>query len=444
MNKKIDSLIDRYNQQGNLLVITNYPPKGEGIHSAITGGVAGFAKNTLIPLSQKYERTGHKIIVLADFFDRPKLYEEDGMLIIRCWKRNSLKLYLQLLKYITTFDAIKTTLIEFEFASFGDFWVSSFFPMLLLMLRITGKRTTNVLHQVLTDVWSLHGHLGFRFDSNNHKLFSKLLPIYYFLLTHIVNETIVLEEEFRDRLRGIVRLNKVTVIPHGVETNAVLPGKLESRKSLRIDPREFVLLTFGFITWYKGIDLIIKTFANVAKVHNKPVRLIIAGGPSTTQITKSHYQAYYESVQHLVKNKAHITITGFVPQSKINRYFSAADTIVFPYRTMMSSSGPFSMALASGKPLLLSEAFKPYLKTKDMRQALNNAKLNPNALFLSGDIDESTSYTKKLRRSRTRKRIEQFTKTVAQFRSFDLLSDRYFELLREKEVLQPAFKPAVT
>src|SRR3989338_7095613 len=96
-NKK---LIHKYNQPGNLLVVTNYPPRGEGVHTAKIGGVAGFAKNTLLPLSLHYNKEDKQIIVLAEILNKACVYEEDGMLIIRCWKRNSMVLYWQLAKQI--------------------------------------------------------------------------------------------------------------------------------------------------------------------------------------------------------------------------------------------------------------------------------------------------------------------------------------------------------
>lgn len=430
-------LIDQYNKLGNLLVVTNYPPKGGGVHAAKTGGVAGFAKNTLVPLAKRYDRDDRKIIVLADTIGTPRTYEEDSMLIVRCWRRNHLNLYLQILKQVMQFNNVRDILIEFEFASFGDFWVTAVFPLLLAALKLTGKRVTLVLHQVVTNLASLVGHIGLDSDSLGMKLFSVLLPAYYCLLTNLTDGTIVLEETFKQRLRGIAPMERVTVIPHGVEAPCHVPRKTIARKILGFLPNEFVILSFGFITWYKGTDLLIKAIKPGMKLGKKPVRLIVAGGPSTTQQHKPHYQSYYQDVVTLAKTKTNVTITGFVADDRLALYFAAADLVAFPYRTVMSSSGPLSLAIAYGKPMVLSPVMTAYMNSSDVAQAIHESGVNLKFMILPLNLQKLPAY---LARIGTRGRLTQlsrFSKTLAYKRSFPTIADSYYTILTPKEVRLP-------
>lgn len=87
----MQKLISKYNQSDTLLVISTYPKKGQ-VYTAGMGGVASYTKNNLLPLTKK----GQKVVVLADKENDEFLYEEEGILVIRCWKRGDWKLFASL------------------------------------------------------------------------------------------------------------------------------------------------------------------------------------------------------------------------------------------------------------------------------------------------------------------------------------------------------------
>ena len=444
MNTRQKNLIDQYNQPGNLLVVTNYPPRGEGVHTAAIGGVAGFAKNTLLPLSRHYNKEDKQIIVLAEILDKAGAYEEDGMLIVRCWNRNSVILYWQLAKQCLTFSRVNDVLIEFEFASYGDFFTTSVFPIFLFFLRLMGKRISLVLHQVVTDLWSLTGHIGLTDQNFIFNMFSVLLPLFYGFLTHLASCTIVLERMFRKRLRGLAPMDRVSVIPHGVETQKNLTSKATSRKHLGLANKDFVVLSFGFITWYKGTDLLVQALRNTKTIAGKRLRLMIAGGPSTSQKHKRHYQTFYERVMHLIGKSNHITVTGFVPQTELADYFAACDVVVFPYRTVMSSSGPLSLALSYHKPIVLSRSMKDYFYTSDVQLAMNKTKVSKSLLFMPQDWSKLPSQLEKVSIAANQNRLKHFSMVIAQKRSFTSIAADYYTILTKPNSahtlsLRPAF-----
>jgi glycosyltransferase involved in cell wall biosynthesis len=433
-------LIDTYNARGNLLVLTNYPARGGGIHTAKIGGVSGFAKNTLLPLAVKYARDGRKIIVLADIIDKPALYEEDGMLIVRAWKRGTLPLYVQMLVWFIRFWKVTDVFVEFEFASYGDFAVTALFPAFLFLLRMAGRHITIALHQVVTDLWSIIGHIGLRFDSRQFELYNSILPVYYYILTHVSHHTIVLEEEFKKRLAHMAPTDRVTVIPHGIQEIPKMPGKKKSRKMLGLAPDEYIVTIFGFITWYKGTDLLVQLLSDPAKVSGKPLRLIVAGGASTSQKDKEHYRKYYKKVLGLARGKKHITVTGFVPEEKIPLYLASSDTVVFPYRSAMSSSGPLSLALACKKPFLISRALSALFHTADYKTALIESKLNPSTLLLPESARAIIQRLELINRPSKRKQIRRFVRAISEKRSFTNLAPSYYTVLVPKEVPSTVYR----
>src|SRR6185369_2352713 len=101
-------------------------------------------------------------------------------------------------------------------------------------------------------------------------------------------------------------------------------SKRLAKSKLGIAQDQKVLLFFGFVTWYKGADWLIKTFDTLAKKYPK-AQLVIAGGPSYSLATKSHYKKYYHALEQIAKRNSQIRIAGFVDEKEIQTYFSAAD-----------------------------------------------------------------------------------------------------------------------
>ena len=368
--------------------------------------------------------------MLADTLGAPAVYEEDGMLVVRCWKRGTLGLYVDVFKKIQQFNAVRDILIEFEFASFGDFWVTALFAFFLGVLRLAGKRTTLVLHQVITDLLSLNGHLGLRYDSRQYQLFSKLLPVFYATVTNLATQTVVLEEVLKNRLRGLAPMDRITVIRHGTDVRENRLTKQAARRKLKIPADSYVVLSFGFVTWYKGTDWLLDALKNTTSINGRKLQIIIAGGASPTLRGKPHYDAYYQTVAHQVHAIPHARLTGFLPEGKLDLYFQAADVVVLPYRTMMSSSGPFSIALSYGKPIMLSDAMRPYLASSDVREAMSAARITSRDLLMPQDLSTLPKRLEQLHHGSTRKKLIRFSRNLAARRAFPHTADAYAAIVR--------------
>ena len=119
-------------------------------------------------------------------------------------------------------------------------------------------------------------------------------------------------------------------------------------------------MSFGYLSHYKGTDLLVKAFHKPLKINGKKVKLILAGGESPTQGQKYHYQHFYKNLYQSISDNENIIHTGFVPQEKIKHVFSSSDLVIFPYRAFMSASGPISLALSFNKPIIVSNQLENY------------------------------------------------------------------------------------
>lgn len=404
-------LIEKYNHQDSLIVISSYPEKNTRYSQKVCA-VGGFTKNIIDNLP------GRKIIFTTKLgYKKDQIYQEKNSLVYRIFKRNHLFSFVKLFLTIKKFTLVKKVLIQFEFSSFGDIFTTIFFPILLICLKLLGKKIYFVFHQVIFDLNSLTEYLGWEKNDWRLPYFNFFLKLFYQININLSENTIVLEEEFKRRLLKIIdQPQKIVVIPHGVDTNLKIINQKVARKKLKIEDKPTVLF-FGYLTWYKGADLMIE----IAKA-NKKLNFIIAGGPSFTQKRKLHYQKYLERFSDLPKN---LKVTGFVKERQIPLYFSATDQVILPYRSMISSSGPLSLAFSFEKPIILSRKLNSYLKSKDIRMNLKKSGLIETELFRDFEINKKIILNSKLNL-----RLSEFSKSMKISRSYGKISKEYFNILQ--------------
>ncbi len=363
--------LSAFNRPDSLLVISTYPDQ-KTTHTG--GGLATYTKNSLLAIRKADPL--RKIIVLANITDEPETYLEKGILVIRCWERSLLSFYFPLTQALLKFDQVKNILLGFEFAAFGDLFTTGLLPLYLSILKLAGKRLVTVVHQVVSDLTDLATHTGI--DKNKHlNLYNRLLIAYFRWLGFASHKIVTLEQNLADRFNLIVPGMKATAIPHGLYPKKAIEKKL-AQSRLNLDSRHLFVLCFGYLSHYKGSDLIVKAFKKPLLVGKKKVRLILAGGENQTQGQKHHYRHFYKNLYKAIDNNPNIIHTGFVPDTRIKSFYSAADLVVFPYRTFMSASGPLSLAIAYRKPFIVSEPLANYspasfgLTTDSIRQSLKD------------------------------------------------------------------------
>ncbi len=418
-------------EEKNLLVITSYPYKSE-VHGKGVVGIASYAKNTLTSLFKQDKNL--QIRVLAEKLKKDPLHEytDDGISVARVWKRGSFLTFPILLK-----EALKRKnnsqkiLIEFELSMFGNVLTLLPFPLFLFILKILGKKTYIVLHQVVMNMDEIGPHLNIAQKSLKASLYSYGMKFFYKLIVLLSHEIIVFEEKLKDDLQAIGETSKITVIPHGVEINPTELSQKNARKELGIPESSFVIVVFGFLAWYKGSDFVVQAIANLKKTNSKlkNIHLIMAGGPNPNHLSKDFYVRYIQSIEKTAKENG-ITITGFVEETKINQYYAASDLIILPYRTFMSSSGPLSLAFTYNKPVIFSEPLRPYFQSHDLRSALIQLNLKENDLIFQLDPESlSSTLTKILQDKDVLTNLTEFSSLLKKDRSWDNIAKLYYEKL---------------
>jgi D-inositol-3-phosphate glycosyltransferase len=122
--------------------------------------------------------------------------------------------------------------------------------------------------------------------------------------------------------------------------------KYEASAKLGLHQDKNYILFFGFIRQYKGLDLLIKAFAD-ERLQKLPVKLIIAGE------FYENPQPYMNLILELGLEKSVILRNGFIPESEVRYYFSIADLVTQPYRSA-TQSGVSQIAYHFEKPMLVT------------------------------------------------------------------------------------------
>lgn len=121
----------------------------------------------------------------------------------------------------------------------------------------------------------------------------------------------------------------------------------ESLKFLGLDPGQRYMLFFGLIRDYKGLDLLLRAYAD-SRFREMDVKLIVAGE------FYSGSEKYFELEKELGLEGMVVWKSDFVPDSEVRYYFGAADIIVQPYKSA-TQSGVTQIAYHFEKPMLVTD-----------------------------------------------------------------------------------------
>jgi D-inositol-3-phosphate glycosyltransferase len=133
--------------------------------------------------------------------------------------------------------------------------------------------------------------------------------------------------------------------PHPLYDNfGELIPKEVAKRQLGLDETKGYILFFGFIREYKGLDILIRAFADES-LRTLPVRVIVAGE------FYSDPKPYYNLVEAAGQAERFIFRSDFIPNTDVHKYFCAADLVVQPYREA-TQSGVTQVAYHFNKPMI--------------------------------------------------------------------------------------------
>jgi D-inositol-3-phosphate glycosyltransferase len=213
--------------------------------------------------------------------------------------------------------------------------------LLMMVYKVAGKKIVFTAHNV---------NAGKR-DGNDSALNRLTLKIQYRLADHIFVHT----EKMKGELLGEygVRDDAVTVIPFGINNSvpdtALTPA--EARRKLGLDSTEKVVLFFGAIRPYKGLEYLVEAFQRVA-ASRPDYRLVIAG--ESKRGSEEYWLDIQKSIEnHPTRNQV-IQKIEFVPDGETELYFKAADVTVLSY-TEVFQSGVLFLAYSFVLPVIASD-----------------------------------------------------------------------------------------
>lgn len=156
---------------------------------------------------------------------------------------------------------------------------------------------------------------------------------------------ITMSEKVMEDLRSFEKVKPAKQVLHPLYDNFGDPvNKSEAREHLGIDPGKKVLLFFGFIRPYKGLDLLLRA---IKQLTDPSIQLLIAG---------EFYEAaasYNTLIDELdIRNKL-VLRTEFIPDSEVKFYLCASDVVIQPYRNA-TQSGVTPLAYHFEKPMIVT------------------------------------------------------------------------------------------
>jgi glycosyltransferase involved in cell wall biosynthesis len=154
------------------------------------------------------------------------------------------------------------------------------------------------------------------------------------------------EKVLRD-LRQFEKTKPAQLVQHPLYDNfGAAISKEEARKHLGLSPDDKIVLFFGFIRKYKGLDLLLHAMAD-KNLQQQNIKLLIAG------------EFYEDEKQYLqiIKDKnisdSVILRNQFIPDGEVKYYLCAADAVIQPYRAA-TQSGVTPLAYHFEKPMVVT------------------------------------------------------------------------------------------
>ena len=148
-----------------------------------------------------------------------------------------------------------------------------------------------------------------------------------------IDAFITMSKKVLEDLKNIDASKKAKFVPHPLYDNfGEKISKEEARNKIGIQNDLKIILFFGFIRKYKGLDLLfdaIKLLKEKSAIGN--MKFLIAGEFYEDR------KSYDEQIEKLdIKNEL-ILRTDFIPDSEVKNYLCAADVVIQPYRNATQS-----------------------------------------------------------------------------------------------------------
>ncbi len=118
------------------------------------------------------------------------------------------------------------------------------------------------------------------------------------------------------------------------------------RKEFGFSEQDKVLLFFGYVRKYKGLDLLIDAFPKI-KSSIPNAKLLIVGEFYDSP------EVYTDKIKKLGIEKDTVIVNKFVPNEDVGKYYKVSDLVILPYRSA-TQSGILNVAYGFSKPVIVT------------------------------------------------------------------------------------------
>lgn len=235
-----------------------------------------------------------------------------------------LKYYIRLVLYIVRTDVKILHILWIRFSLIDGIFFS-------LLARFMGKKVVYTAHDILP-------------HDRNTRLNKLIFGLIYKSQNCIIVHTEYMKQRLIDEFN--VKCNKIQFIEHGVydvQCSEHLTTEV-ARDLNKLNKDDFVLLFFGRIAKYKGVEQIASNI-NKFKHKKRNVKLIIAG-----EIANNYKDEFCRYIRSIDTSNI-ITKFGFIDNDEVEMLFKLSNVTILPYKET-SQSGVLFLSYAFGTPII--------------------------------------------------------------------------------------------
>lgn len=209
-------------------------------------------------------------------------------------------------------------------------------PYLLLMCILRARRI-----KVVLTIHNVTAHESRAFHWISTKL---LLRLTNHVIVHTLNGKRDLAKKYR------YNESRITILPHGLLKPPIgrdSQSKASARRLLGLPQSKSILLFFGNIRKYKGLDTLLEAMRTVVEADSNAI-LVVAGMPWTNR------DCIKKTIRELHLDKHVAARLQFIHPSNLPLYFESADVVVLPYSRFDAQTGIGLYALHFEKPIVVT------------------------------------------------------------------------------------------
>jgi D-inositol-3-phosphate glycosyltransferase len=320
--------------------------KGERDSMSVSLLTAGTDKHYAFGLATALAREGANVeLVGGSQIDSPEFHATPNLkfLKFRGSLRPDVSLFIKMFRISWYYSRLLAYSVTARPRIFHILWNNRFelFDRTLLMCfyRALGRKVVLTAHNVNTRSR----------DADDSALNRTTLRIQYQLASHIIVHT----EKMKREIVSVfgVPAARISTVRYGI--NNAVPNtdvtSAQARQRLGLGDTEKVILFFGRVRPYKGLEYLIDAFGLLPG--GQDYRLIIAGQADTKG---PYWTSLARRIRNDRENRGVLLNLDFIPDSDVEIYFKAADVLVLPYRSIYQS-GILFLALSFGLPVIVSD-----------------------------------------------------------------------------------------